>query len=129
VELGLLKSKIKLGQSGDMKVFDGLILLVLICAIPLSIANEGAVSGNIIGVDWPDPDIHASATLVPWVTIENTGAPTSFNIKFSIQGPDDKWYHGACSSTGVLRHGEKKTVWPSSVQITSSMPKGVVGLQ
>ena len=79
-----------MGQSGDMKVFDGLILLVLICAIPLSIANEGAVSGNIIGVDWPDPDIHASATLVPWVTIENTGAPTSFNIKFSIQGPNDK---------------------------------------
>jgi hypothetical protein len=113
-----------MGQSGDMKLFDGLILLGLICTIPLSIANEGAVSGNIIDVDWPDQDIGASATLVPWVIIENTGAPTSFNIKFSIQGPNDKWYQGACSSTAVLEHGEKKTVWPSSVQISSSMPKG-----
>jgi hypothetical protein len=82
------------------------------------------ISGNIKDVDWPNQKIGTSATLVPWVTVENTGAPTSFYIKFSIQGPNDKWYHGACSSTGVIEHGEKQTVWPSAVQITSSMPKG-----
>jgi hypothetical protein len=53
-----------------------LILLDSICAIPLSVANEGtAISGNIIKVNWPNQDIHASATLVPWVIIKNTGAP------------------------------------------------------
>ena len=61
---------------------------------------------------------------MPWVTIKNTGAPTSFNIKFSIQDPNDKWYQGACWPTGVLNHGEEKVVWPCSVQITSSMPDG-----
>jgi hypothetical protein len=101
-----------------------LILLGLMCAISLSVADEGAVSGNIIKVDWPDQDIHASSTLVPWVTVKNTGAPTSFNIQFSIQDPTDKWYHGACWPTGFLKHGEEKIVWPSSIQITSSMPKG-----
>lgn len=102
------------------------VLLGLICAaISLSGANEGtAVSGNIIDVDWPDQDIHGSATLIPWVTVENTGAPTRFNIKFSIQGPNDKWYQGACSPTEVLQHGEMSTVWPSAVQVTSSMPRG-----
>jgi hypothetical protein len=39
-----------------MTTFGGLNLLGLICAIPLSAANEGAVSGSIIDVDWPDPD-------------------------------------------------------------------------
>jgi hypothetical protein len=34
-------------------------------------------------------------------------------------------HEGACSSTGILKHGEKKSSWPVGAQIIESMPKGV----
>lgn len=93
--------------------------------ISLSVANEGtAVSGNIIDIDWPDPDIHGSATLIPWVTIANTGAPTRFSVRFSIQDPKDKSYFGSCTPTEVMLHDEQRVVWPGGIQVNSAMPKG-----
>ena len=104
-----------------------IILLSLICTIQLSVAANDAISGRITNVDWPDDIISASATFVPvpWVTVENTGAMTEFYARFSIQAPDGKWYSGACYATPVLKNNEESIVWPSTVQITSSMPHGV----
>ena len=101
-----------------------LIVGLIICAVSITTANEDAESGVIVDVGWPDSDVQGSAMLVPWVVVENTGIPGGFYIQFSIQDPNDKWYYGACWPTGVLNHGEEKVVWPSSVQVTASMPKG-----
>jgi hypothetical protein len=101
-----------------------ILFCLIICAVSLSFANDAAVSGTIINVDWPNLNVPAPDLLTPSVTIKNTGAPTSLGIRFSIQDPKDKWYYGACSSTGVLRHDKRATVWPSGIQITESMLKG-----
>jgi hypothetical protein len=72
------------------------IITLCFCLISLAaseiVGEEGkAIDGEILSVDWPDKNIITPNTLISRIVIENTGAPTNFNIGFSVQDPNDDW--------------------------------------
>jgi hypothetical protein len=86
---------------------------------------DAAMSAQITKVDWPDSEIHTSASVRPWVYVENTGLEaTRFHVQFAIQDSQGKWYTSGCWPTDIIKGGEDKVVWPYSVEVTSSMPRG-----
>ncbi len=100
-------------------------LLLASVLVPQTLAEDVVVvSGSIIDVDWPDQDIISTTLLVPWITVMNTGGPTTFYVRFSMRGINNKMYFGSCTPTGVLQHDEQKVVWPGGIQVNSAMPKG-----
>jgi len=97
------------------------LITVLLMLVPLA----SAIDGKIIKVDWSDSYIHISTTMRPWVTVANNGnEATGYHIQFSIRDSDGKWYTSACWPTDLIEVNESKVVWPYSVEVTSSMPRG-----
>jgi hypothetical protein len=105
-----------------MKITTILTIGLLLMQVPLA---SSIIDGNITNVDWPKPYIHVSTTMRHWITIENTGSEaTGYHVQFSIQDSDGKWYTSACWPTDMIEVNESKVVWPYSIEVTSSMPRG-----
>ena len=108
----------RMKQAICLLIFAGLLLVSTV------VAGEGDIKGHITRVDWPDSDVHTSATLVPWVYVQNDGTErVPFWVQFSVQDPTGKWIKGACSS-GYIDPGKTATIWPGSVGIKNWMPRG-----
>ena len=103
------------------------IMIVLLTLISSAIAAS-EVKGQIMNVVWPDPLVYTSSSIRPWVFIENTGNDAiRFHVQFSIQDPNGKWYTGGCWPTDIIDASGSKVVWPYSVEVTASMPRGSYG--
>jgi hypothetical protein len=58
------------------------------------------------------------------MTIENRGTErATFWAEYSVQDPEGKWYKGA-KGTVTIEPGKRGTIYPGSVDVTASMPRG-----